>query len=38
VCAFAIYDGTAEPEGWYRNPIDGRRRPDGDASQEYIQP
>lgn len=25
-----------EPTGWHRNPKTGRRRPDGDASQEYI--
>lgn len=28
--------GTDEPSGWMRNPFDGRRRPDGDASKEYI--
>jgi len=26
-----------EPEGWYRCPTDGRRRPDGDASKEYFE-
>lgn len=25
-----------EPEGWFRNPCDGRRRPEGDKSKEYI--
>jgi hypothetical protein len=25
-----------EPQGWHRHPDSGRRRPDGDASQEYI--
>ncbi len=25
-----------EPSGWIRNPIDGRRRPDGDSTNEYI--
>jgi len=26
-----------EPEGWYRNPTTGRRRPDGDKSKEYVE-
>lgn len=25
-----------EPSGWHREPNTGRRRPDGDASREYI--
>lgn len=25
-----------EPEGWHRHPKTGRRRPDGDASREYV--
>ena len=25
-----------EPKGWHRHPDSGRRRPDGDASKEYI--
>ena len=25
-----------EPEGWHRHPMTGRRRPDGDPSQEYV--
>jgi hypothetical protein len=25
-----------EPDGWIRNPRTGRRRPDGDASKEYV--
>lgn len=25
-----------EPANWYRNPITGRRRTDGDPSQEYL--
>lgn len=25
-----------EPEGWMRNPHDGRRRPSGDPTKEYI--
>ena len=27
---------NADPDGWFRCPTDGRRRPDGDASKEYI--
>lgn len=27
---------TEEPTGWIRHPQTGRRRPDGDASQEYV--
>lgn len=27
---------TKEPEGWIRNPRTGRRRPEGDASKEYV--
>ena len=27
-----------EPNGWYRSPTTGRRRPDGDASKEYYYP
>jgi hypothetical protein len=29
-------DGEGEPTGWHRHPDTGRRRPDGDASKEYI--
>lgn len=25
-----------EPQGWHRHPLSGRRRPDGDADQEYV--
>ena len=28
----------AEPSGWKRHPYTGRRRPGGDASQEYVNP
>jgi hypothetical protein len=28
------WDGEGEPEGWYRHPDTGRRRPGGDASKE----
>jgi hypothetical protein len=31
-------DGKGEPQGWHRHPETGRRRPDGDASKEYINP
>jgi len=31
------WDGKGEPEGWYRHVQSGRRRPDGDASKEYVQ-
>jgi len=27
-----------EPDGWMRHPISGRRRPGGDATQEYVYP
>ena len=38
VDALNAWDGinTKEPQGWHRHPNTGRRRPDGDASQEYI--
>lgn len=29
------WDGEGEPEGWYRHPESGRRRPGGDAAKEY---
>lgn len=31
-------DFEGEPQGWHRHPDSGRRRPDGDADQEYINP
>ena len=34
--AIAQWDGIGEPKGWHRHPMTGRRRPDGDESQEYI--
>jgi hypothetical protein len=36
--ALAAWDGEedAEPQGWHRHPDSGRRRPDGDASKEYV--
>jgi len=30
------WDGTGEPEGWYRHPRTGRRRPDGDPAKEVV--
>lgn len=27
-----------EPLGWHRHPATGRRRPDGDATKEYVEP
>jgi hypothetical protein len=32
------WDGKDEPEGWYRHPQSGRRRPDGDPSKEFVRP
>lgn len=34
--AMLEWDGFGEPQGWHRNPMTGRRRPGGDAAQEYI--
>lgn len=31
------WDGQGEPEGWYRHPQSGRRRPDGDPAREFVQ-
>ena len=28
--------GEGEPQGWFRHPVSGRRRPNGDASFEHI--
>lgn len=38
--ALAAWDGAAksEPQGWRHHPITGRKRPDGDAAKEYIEP
>lgn len=30
------WDGEGEPEGWYRHPETGRRRPDGTAASEFV--
>lgn len=32
------WDGQGEPDGWYRHPQSGRRRPDGDPAREYVRP
>jgi len=36
--ALEAWNGTdeTEPQGWHRHPASGRRRPDGDASKEYV--
>jgi hypothetical protein len=31
-------DFEGEPQGWHRHPDSGRRRPEGDASKEHINP
>jgi hypothetical protein len=39
-CALDEWDGCSgtEPQGWHRHPASGRRRPQGDASEEYVTP
>lgn len=32
------WDGQDEPQGWIRELMTARRRPDGDANQEYTAP
>lgn len=32
------WDGTDEPEGWYRHRPSNRRRPGGDPEKEYVAP
>jgi hypothetical protein len=34
--ALDAWDGIGEPNGWKRHPGSGRRRPDGNATKEYI--
>ena len=34
--ALERWDGEGEPEGWYRHPATGRRRPGGDPAQEFV--
>ncbi len=36
--AFCDWDGEGEPDGWTRHAATGRRRPGGDASQEFVRP
>jgi hypothetical protein len=36
--ALEAWSGVGEPQGWHRHPTTGRRRPDGDASAEYVTP
>lgn len=36
VTALNNWDGQGEPTGWHRHPPSGRRRPNGDAAQEYV--
>lgn len=41
VAAASAWDGNApstEPDGWIKHVTTGRRRPDGDATKEYIEP
>jgi hypothetical protein len=32
------WDGEGEPDGWYRHPQSGRRRPGGDPAKEFVRP
>ena len=36
--ALDLWDPLSDPEpiGWHRHPLSGRRRPEGDASKEYV--
>ena len=36
IIALLNWNGEGEPDGWFRNPSTGRRRPDGNKSQEYM--
>lgn len=39
LAAMNEWDGTGDPGyGWHRHPATNRRRPNGDASKEYIEP
>lgn len=38
LAAAEAWDGTGEPDGWYRHPATGRRRPDGDPEREVFWP
>lgn len=39
IAAAVIWDPAVdkEPHGWHRHPPSGRRRPDGDPDQEYVE-
>lgn len=39
IAAAQAWDRTTqdEPAGWHRHPASGRRRPDGDATREYVE-
>lgn len=32
------WSGEGEPDGWVRHVFSGRRRPEGDAAREYVNP
>lgn len=36
--ALVEWDGEGEPDGWFRHPPTGRRRPENDPAQEYVMP
>lgn len=36
--ALHCWDGSGDPEGWYRHKPSNRRRPDGDPSREEVRP
>lgn len=36
--AFCDWEGEGEPDGWTRHVATGRRRPGGDATQEFVRP
>ena len=36
VRALNNWSGVGEPSGWHRDPVTGRRRPDGDHEREYV--
>lgn len=36
--ALILWDGNGDPVGWHRHPDTGRRRPDGNPAEEYIEP
>lgn len=38
IMAAEEWDGTGEPEGWFRHAASGRRRPNGDPDKEYVDP